>query len=181
MSNSSTNFTEFLNDEVLTHEGSISMRMFARMAVVAAVGFLAQGAMAQDSGCGLGSMIIQENSKVMQVLAATTNGSFGSQTFGISTGTSNCKAQNLVMTEKAVQYFTEVNKDDLSREMAKGQGEKLNTLAALYGCETATSRNEFAKAAQANYGKILPTAQTSVTEMVQNLQASNVVSACHTN
>ncbi|MBN8628817.1 MAG: DUF3015 family protein [Planctomycetes bacterium] len=103
------------------------------------------------------------------------------QTFGISTGTSNCKAQNLVMTEKAVQYFTEVNKDDLSREMAKGQGEKLNTLAALYGCETATSRNEFAKAAQANYGKILPTAQTSVTEMVQNLQASNVVSACHTN
>ena len=67
------------------------MRMFARMAVVTAVGFLAQGAMAQDAGCGLGSMIIQENTKVMQLLAATTNGSFGSQTFGISTGTSNCK------------------------------------------------------------------------------------------
>ena len=180
MSNSNTSFTEFLNDEVLTHEGSISMRMFARMAVVAAVGFVSQGALAQDSGCGLGSMIIQENSKVMQSLAFITNVTVP-QSFGISTGTSNCKAQNLVMTEKAVQYFTEVNKDDLSREMAKGQGEKLNTLAALYGCETATSRNEFAKAAQANYGKILPTAQTSVTEMVQNLQASNVVSACHTN
>ncbi len=156
------------------------MRMFARMAVVLAVGFLAQGAMAQDSGCGLGSMIVQENSKVMQSLAFITNVTVP-QSFGISTGTSNCKAQNLVMTEKAVQYFTEVNKDDLSREMAKGQGEKLNTLAALYGCETSTSRNEFAKAAQANYGKIMPTAQTSVTEMVQNLQASNVVSTCHTN
>ena len=155
------------------------MRMFARLAVAASIGFAAQGAFAADAGCGLGSMVIQENTKVMQVLAATTNGTFGSQTFGISTGTSNCKAQNLVMNEKAVQYFAEVNKDDLSREMAKGEGEKLATLAALYGCESEASRADFAKATQAAYGRILPSTETSVTEMVQNLNGeATVVGAC---
>lgn len=133
-----------------------------------------------DSGCGLGSMIIQEHTKVMQVLAATTNG-IGGQTFAISTGTSNCKTQNLVMTEKAVQYFVEVNRDDLSREMAKGEGEKLQTLASLYGCETDASRAQFSKAAQAAYSRILPTSQTAVEQMVRNLnQEKSVVGVCGT-
>ncbi len=155
------------------------MRMFTRFALVAAVGMFAQGAFANDTGCGLGSMVIKENTKLMQILAATSNGIGGNQTFGISTGTSNCKAQNFVMTEKAVQYFAEVNKDDLSREMAKGEGEKLQTLAALYGCETPATRAQFAKAAQAAYGRILPTANTAVTEMVKNLNSEKaVVGAC---
>lgn len=147
------------------------MRMFARLALVASVGFFAQGALANDAGCGLGSMVIQENTKLMQIIAATLNGT-GMQTVGITLGTSNCKAQNFVMTEKAVQYFAEVNKDDLSREMAKGEGEKLQTLAALYGCNSEASRAEFSKATQAAYGRILPTADTSVTDMVKNLNAS---------
>lgn len=72
------------------------MRDMARPVVAATVAamtfmgiaMIAQSARANDAGCGLGSMIIQENTKVMQVLAATTNGT-GVQTFGISTGTSN--------------------------------------------------------------------------------------------
>jgi hypothetical protein len=156
------------------------MRMFVgRLALVATVLFVGQSAFANDTGCGLGSMVIKENTKLMQILAATTNGIGGNQTFAISTGTSNCKAQNFVMTEKAVQYFAEVNKDDLSREMAKGEGEKLSTLAALYGCETAATRAQFAKAAQAAYSRILPTAETAVTEMVKNLNGeATVVGAC---
>lgn len=159
-----------------------SVRSFTRLAVVASVGLVAglfsQTASANDAGCGLGSMIIRENTKVMQVLAATTNG-IGVQTVGITLGTSNCKAQNLVMAEKAVQYFAEVNKDDLSREMAKGEGEKLQTLAALYGCESEASRAEFSKASQAAYSRILPTPETSVSEMVKNLNGEKaVVGAC---
>lgn len=152
-------------------------RNIVRLAVIAAIGFVAQGAIAQDAGCGLGSMIISENTKLMQLLAVTTNGSFGSQTFGISTGTSNCKAQNIVMQDKAVQYFAEVNKDDLSREMAKGEGEKLSTLAALYGCESTAARAQFAKSAQAAYGRILPSVDTSVVDMVKNLR-TEVASTC---
>lgn len=155
------------------------MRMFVRLFVAAAtVGLMSQTALANDAGCGLGSMVIKENTKLMQILAVTTN-HIGGQVFAITTGTSNCKAQNFVMTEKAVQYFAEVNKDDLSREMAKGEGEKLQTLASLYGCETAATRAQFAKAAQAAYSRILPTANTAVTDMVKNLnREATVVGAC---
>lgn len=152
--------------------------LFARSFSVLAALFVCSAASANDAGCGLGSMIIKENTKLMQVLAATTNGT-GVQTVGITLGTSNCKAQNLVMAEKAVQYFAEVNKDDLSREMAKGEGDKLQTLAALYGCESQASRSEFSKAAQAAYTRILPSAETSVAEMVKNLNSEKaVVGAC---
>lgn len=120
-----------------------------------------------DAGCGLGSLVIQENTKLMQVLAATTNGT-GVQTFAITTGTSNCKAENFVMRDKAVQYFAEANHSDLNREMAQGQGEKLNTLAGLYGCNSA-EMGAFAKMTQSAYGKIVPSSQTTSAEMVSNL------------
>ena len=136
--------------------------------LAAALLVLGTQAKAQDAGCGLGSMIITENTKLMQLLATTTNGATFSQAGGITTGTSGCKAQNFVMREKAVQYFAEVNKDDLSREMAQGQGEKLTTLASLYGCEGG-ARQDFARAMQTGYDRIIPAADTKVTDMVQNI------------
>ena len=46
----------------------------------------------KSAGCGLGSMIIKDDGFV-QVFAATTNATSGSQTFGITSGTSNCARQ----------------------------------------------------------------------------------------
>lgn len=65
-------------------------KFLAAAAFVAA--FSASSAFAVDStGCGLGSMIFRgQRGLVPQILAVTTNGSFGTQTFGISTGTSGC-------------------------------------------------------------------------------------------
>jgi len=43
------------------------------------------------AGCGLGSIAFgNDQTMFKQVLAATTNGTFGTQTFGITSGTSNC-------------------------------------------------------------------------------------------
>jgi hypothetical protein len=128
----------------------------------------AANAVVGDAGCGLGSMIIQDNTKLMQIFAVTSNGFTGSQLFGITSGTSNCRAQNFVMREKAVQYFAEVNKEDLSREMAQGRGEKLNTIASLYGCDQ-SAQPAFAKMTQGSYERIIPASTTTVTEMVSNL------------
>ena len=141
--------------------------------------FLGSAAFASDSGCGLGSMIIKENTKVMQVLAATTNASFGSQTFGITFGTSNCSASGLVMNEKQIQYFVEVNQQELQREMAQGHGEKVSTLAALAGCSTSAQINSFNTAAQSAFKTIVPSAKTTSVDFVNNLKASSVADACH--
>src|SRR5262245_44979305 len=75
------------------------------------------------AGCGIGALLFgNDNSKLMQILAATTNGLFGSQTFGITSGTSNCNAGGVVKAEKEQAAFAEVNFQDLKRKLAAGGG-----------------------------------------------------------
>lgn len=148
-------------------------------ALVVASLFVGTLASANDAGCGLGSMIIKDNSKVMQILAATTNGTSWSQTFGITFGTSNCTAKNIVKNDKQIQYFVEVNQAELTREMAQGHGNKLSTLAALNGCTTDAQVSTFNTQAQSNFKTIVPAAKTSSVDFVNNLKNSNVANVCH--
>jgi len=85
-----------------------------------------------NTGCGLGSVIIKDQSTVvMQVLAATTNGTSGNQTFGISTGTLNCdKPTNFASNDKLNKFVSE-NMDELAMDISAGHGETLNTVASL--------------------------------------------------
>src|SRR2546428_5074564 len=80
-------------------------------------------------GCGLGKLAWGDFKKqkniAPQVMMATTNGTFGSQTFGISSGTSGCTNDGQVWAEQKVTMFAAINFEDLSQEMAQGQGEHL--------------------------------------------------------
>src|SRR5581483_1377491 len=84
-------------------------------------------------GCGLGKLAWGDykNQKNIapQVMMATTNGTFGSQTFGISTGTSGCTNDGTIMGEHKTPMYAELNFDNLSQEMAQGGGEHLASLA----------------------------------------------------
>ena len=138
---------------------------------------------AGDAGCGLGSMIISRNSKVLQLLAMTTNSYFLTQPLGITIGTSGCSASGIVNKEKELQYFVEVNQEELSRQIAEGQGEKLNTLAAILGCEGTQGQNQFANTVQLNYSNIVTKSDLKSTEMVENLSSvllnnSKTISEC---
>src|SRR5262245_21507042 len=76
----------------------------AATAMAQSGGVMAQGGITGGygmSGCGLGSILFgTDQNKVMQILAATSNGCFGSQTFGITSGTSNCVSGGVVKAEK---------------------------------------------------------------------------------
>ena len=90
--------------------------------VVSALAVLALGTSAfagvnSQTGCGLGSMIIKDDSTaVMLSLQATTNGTSGNQTFGITSGTSGCKKTKFVMNERA-EEFVASNMDTLAKEI----------------------------------------------------------------
>jgi hypothetical protein len=139
---------------------------------------LGSQAYANDAGCGLGSLVIQRNTKLMQLFAITTNGTFGSQTFGITSGTSNCSSSGIVMNDKQIQYFVEANQDDITREMAQGHGEKLSTLAALHGCSTDKSVAGFSSAAQTHFEEIVPSAKVNAVDMVRNMKATSIADVC---
>jgi len=105
------------------------------------------------AGCGLGSMVIGPKPGMIQIVALTTNGVFGSQFFGITTGTSNCTSNGVIKAELDQRAFVAYNYDALKMEIAVGNGETLNSLAYLMGCP-AESTQDFASMTQANFSKI---------------------------
>jgi hypothetical protein len=118
------------------------------------------------AGCGLGASLFgTDNSKLMQILAATTNGIFGNQTFGITSGTSNCVEGGVVKAEREQMAFAEVNFQDLKRNMATGGGEFLASFATLLGCDEA-AKPTFARMTQARYETIFSSAETTPVQML---------------
>src|SRR5215831_12597190 len=121
------------------------------------------------AGCGLGSLLFgSDNTKLMQILAATTNGT-GVQTFGITSGTSNRVEGGVVKAEREQAAFAEVNFRDLKRNMAMGGGEYLASFSTLLGCED-TAKPTFFKMTQMKYESILPSESTTPMGMLTSVK-----------
>ncbi len=116
---------------------------------------------AGDAGCGLGSVIWSKNSKLLQLFAVTTNGTFGSQTFGITSGTSGCTSSSFVNREQQVESFVAANENSLKNDMAKVQGETLATLALLSGCQDDSSQAEFSALMKKNFSDLMVNENTA--------------------
>ena len=118
------------------------------------------------AGCGLGSLLFGPNDEpVAQILAATTNGTFASQSFGISSGTSNCAPGGVLRAEREQAAFAEVNFADLKRDMAAGGGEFLRSFSTLLGCED-VARPALYKMTQAQLSSIVPSESAGPMDLV---------------
>jgi hypothetical protein len=125
-------------------------------------------------GCGLGSTIFTDNSSLVdQVLGATTNGLSGNQTFGMTSGTSNCELDGDGGQAQAV--FIKANRIALANDIARGQGETLASLTRLYGCSNVRA---IGSALQSEYERIFPTESASaesidatITDIITNAKA----------
>ena len=94
----------------------------------------------RGAGCGLGKQLFEgQTGLVPHIMAATTNGISGNQTFGLTSGTSGCDVDGVIMNDRAPEAFVEVNFDNLSQDMAQGNGQYLHSLATLMGCEVVYS------------------------------------------
>ena len=115
------------------------LRFAARTLACGALALGASSALAGGygaAGCGLGSLIFGSQSGPVQILAATTNGTFASQTFGITTGTSNCGPGLFGLNTKDQEQYVASNRAALSSEISQGGGEAVNGFAAILGCES---------------------------------------------
>ena len=120
-----------------------------------------------DGGCGLGSMMFPENKPVHQIVAATTNGSFGNQTFGITTGSLGCTSGGLLKAGKERQVFVATNFRAIQREMAAGKGQYVASLASLMGCGANTEK--FVNFSKARYEVLFPSANTTPNALLESL------------
>lgn len=116
----------------------------------------ASNAKAIDStGCGLGSMAWRgQSGPVPQILAATTNTSFGSQTFGITFGTSGCDPNGRITggTQRMVFNFIQNNMEQYAFDASRGEGETLDTIAGIMNMD----KKAFAEKSQQNFAAIFP-------------------------
>ena len=111
--------------------------------------------------CGWGSKLFEGKSGTFnQVLAATTNGSSGNQTFGISFGTSGCTQDGAVSSSWKTAMYIDGNRVALARDAAAGQGESLNVLAEVMGVK-ATDRALFAATIKANFATVFANEQVA--------------------
>ena len=123
-------------------------------------------------GCGLGKELWadanNQKSIGVQVLAATTNGTLGNQTFGISSGTSGCTNNGTILSEYRVTVFANANFDNLSQDMAKGNGEHLTSFAELLNIPQ-EQRAEFYALAQSHYRGIVESGENTPSPMLASL------------
>lgn len=126
--------------------------------VVFAASAMAAGQAHQNVGCGLGTMLFKNNadgSSLLQAFQATTNGTSGNQTFGVTSGTSECTQPAKFVKNDRVNEFVFANLDNLAKDIANGKGETLDTLAELMAVPTA-EREGFARNLKAHFAEIFP-------------------------
>lgn len=87
------------------------------------------------AGCGVGALVFEDdNEKWKQIVASLVNGYFsGIQTFGITSGTSNCKTAG---NGDSAALFITIHKERIAKDVVRGEGESLTTLASLMGCKS---------------------------------------------
>lgn len=133
-------------------------------------------AMAHPAGCGLGTAVIFKapGSWVEHVLAATTNGTSGNQTFGMTSGTLGCGDAGGPLAS-GVDYFIDENIDMIAMETATGQGETIDALAEMIGVEE-TDKRAFRLSLQSNFDQLFPSDETSsaqVYDAIVHIMAHN--------
>ena len=157
-------------------------KTFAALVSVAVLGSTAAVAAPYGSaGCGLGSVLLGDKPGFMQVFAATTNGIFATQIFGITTGTSNCGEAASPDSVKTTQLFIEVNREAVAKDMSRGSGETIVSLANIMGCQESAV---VGATLQANFSTIMPNASVSSEQVAQNVLntvKANKLSCTHVN
>lgn len=120
-------------------------------------------------GCGLGTIAWEgQSGQGPQILAATTNGTFGTQTFGITSGTSGCARGGRVYRPDELAAFIGPNVDRFVQDMAAGRGETLASAADLIGIEAA-DRDAFYAATQRNFSRIVPSEAVTAGDVASTL------------
>ena len=151
--------------------GRITVSMTLALLLGAPAAWAQEGETANSSGCGLGTMVFEGQQGIMpQVLAATTNGTSGNQTFGITSGTLGCTQDGVVRPPAKVKILLMSSLDSLAADVARGRGETLTSLADLMAIEAADQQRFFISL-QGNFGRIFPNENVTADEVITSINA----------
>ncbi|MDA8100288.1 MAG: DUF3015 family protein [Nitrospiraceae bacterium] len=147
-------------------------KVLMTLALVVAMSFVVVGSASAagygSAGCGLGGMVIGNQPGFIQLVATFLNSICGNQTFGITTGTLGCGSPTKTAKNDKLNEFVVANMDNLAKDIAKGQGETLETFAELMQVPSADRAALYAKL-QANFSTIFPSENVVLADVVDNI------------
>ena len=138
-----------------------------KIAVLVATGMLAlsSSAFATNVGPGLGYVLIGDKTgPVWDLLASWLNGIYWNQWFAISFGTSGYDQGLVGMTE--TNQFVADNMDALAADIAKGNGEYIDTLSTMLNVSDPVA---FKSTLQNNFEEIFTSADVSAEEVTSKI------------
>lgn len=148
-------------------------RILASLALVLVASTSFAATARQNTGCGLGTVLWEnkaDSSSLFQAFQATTNGTFGSQTFGITSGTLDCGQPPRFVQNEQLKEFVVANMDNLAKDIAVGKGESLDTLTELLQIPAA-QKAEFTAALQSSFDKVFTHDKIAYAELMDNVAA----------
>ena len=143
-------------------------KVIAGLVLISASSVANAGAAGGDGGCGWGNALFKgQSGTATHVLAGITNVTTGNNTFGMTTGTNGCTTTGTLSYggESVVSAIM----DEFSEDVARGEGDAMNTVAVVYGVE-AQDRDTFAKVMHENFTTLFPSENVTAEEMMASIE-----------
>jgi hypothetical protein len=122
-------------------------------------------AIAGGDGCGWGQVLFEgQNGKASHVLALTTNGTSGNNTFGVTTGTNGCSSSGTISYGGKEMVDVSSVMDEFGEDLAQGDGEVITTVAVSIGIAP-EHREQFKVTMRDNFDTILPSKDVTMEEV----------------
>lgn len=156
------------------------MKKTSVVLLAAAMGLSAPLAFAgeQAAGCGIGKVVLEgKSSKGANIVAAILNDILIPRTLFMSTAATmgepilGCDPTQTVLKDVEKERFVASNMDNLSQEMAQGQGAHLEALAAVMGISDA-DRAAFFAMTQEEYASLMPRQDAAAGDMLASLNGA---------
>jgi hypothetical protein len=122
-------------------------------------------AVAGGEGCGWGQIMFEgQSGKASHVLALTTNGTSGNNTFGVTTGTNGCSSSGTISYGGKEMVDVSGVMDEFGEDLAQGDGEVITTVAVSIGISQ-EHREAFKLTMRDNFDTILPSKDVTMEEV----------------
>ena len=142
-------------------------KIIAGLVLISASSVANAGA-AGGSGCGWGQALFEgQSGTATHVLAGITNAITGNNTFGMTTGTNGCTTNGTL--SYGGQNVVSSIMNEFSEDVARGEGDALDTVAIVYGVE-ANDRDTFAKVMHENFTTLFPSEDVTAEEMMASIE-----------
>jgi hypothetical protein len=123
----------------------------------------------KGGGCGWGAMVFEDQSGLgPHLFASTTNGTSGNATFGLTSGTNGCDS-DVVIRYGGTSIFASIM-PEFSEDVARGNGEALDTVAVMYGVDK-EDRPAFAATMHENFAVIFPNENVTAEQAISSIDA----------